>query len=360
MKKKISFILPAASRKPVGGFKIVYEYANRLINDGYEVNIVLPASLLWKERDLKEKIKSVIRYFYFKIIPNKYLPYSWFPLDKRISIFWVPSLEEKYIPEADFVFATACETAEYIKNYKKSKGKKFYLIQHFEEWFFSKERVLKTWKYNFKKIVIADWLLKISESINEKSTLIYNGLDFQKFNLDIKLEEKKSKKLIMLYHESEWKGTEIGLKALSIVKERIKDVDIILFGAYKKPENLPNYIRYYQNPEQNILRKLYNEASIYVGTSYGEGWGLTVSEAMQCGCTIVCTNVNGYNEMVKNNETGLLSPSGNFEKLSENIIKLIENQELRIRLGNNGNKFIQRFTWERAYSKLKKELESCE
>lgn len=356
--KKINFILPNGSKSPIGGYKIVYEYANRLASDSYEVRIIFPATLLWKERDNKEKIKGIVRYFYFKINSKKYLPYNWFALDKKIKIYWVPTLEEKYIPDADYTIATACETSEYLNSYSSKKGKKLYLIQHFEDWYFSKDRVLKTWKYPLKKIVIAQWLMKISDFIGEKSELIYNGLDFEKFNLDTKIRERNPKKIIMLYHESKWKGTDVGLRALELTKEKIENLEVILFGVSKRPENLPKYIHYYQKPNQELLRKLYNQSSIYLGTSYGEGWGLTISEAMQCGCAIVCTNVNGYNEMVKDYETGLLSPSGDSEALSKNIIKLIKDSKLRIRLAENGNNFIQNFTWEKAYFKLKKTLEN--
>ena len=38
--KIITFILPRTGETPIGGFKVVYEYANRLVEDGYTVNIV--------------------------------------------------------------------------------------------------------------------------------------------------------------------------------------------------------------------------------------------------------------------------------------------------------------------------------
>lgn len=356
--KIVTFILPGAASKPVGGFKIVFEYANRLIKDNYQVNIVLPATLLWKERKIKEKIKGIIRYPYFKIKKSRYEPFSWFPLDKNIKILWVPTLEEKYIPNGDFIFATACETAEYVNKYRETKGEKYYLIQHFEQWYFSEERVLKTWKYDLKKIVIAKWLEKIGNQNSLKTKLIFNGLDFEKFNVDIGIRERKTNKIIMLYHTLTWKGSSIGLQALKNIKKEKKNLEIVFFGAFERPADLPDYIEYYQSPNQNILRKLYNESSIYLGTSYGEGWGLTVSEAMQCGCAVVCTDVVGYKEMAFHEETALLSPAGNSKLLEENIIKLLEDNNLRIKIAENGNKFIQKFTWEKAYNELRKYLEN--
>src|SRR3546814_16260425 len=37
---RISFVLPCSGRYPIGGFRIVYEYANRLADRGHQVSIV--------------------------------------------------------------------------------------------------------------------------------------------------------------------------------------------------------------------------------------------------------------------------------------------------------------------------------
>ena len=40
--KIITFLLPAPLKTPAGGYKVVYEYANRLVDSGFKVNIVYP------------------------------------------------------------------------------------------------------------------------------------------------------------------------------------------------------------------------------------------------------------------------------------------------------------------------------
>ena len=37
---KITFCLPSFAEHPIGGFKMVFEYANRLSKNGHKVNIV--------------------------------------------------------------------------------------------------------------------------------------------------------------------------------------------------------------------------------------------------------------------------------------------------------------------------------
>ena len=220
-KKIITFLLPGSSRKPVGGYKVVYEYANCLINDDYNVNIVLSATILWKEQKLRTKIKGLIKYFYFKIFKNNCYPYKWFPLNKNVKIYWVPSLAEKYIPNGDYIFATACETAEYVNKYSNKKGEKYYLIQGYENWNFSEERLINTWKMPLKKIVISNWLKKIGDDLGEITYLINNGLDFNRFNRDIRMENRNPKSILILYHEMEIKGFKYGLEAVKTVKKSI-------------------------------------------------------------------------------------------------------------------------------------------
>lgn len=45
--KKIVFLLPNNASKPVGGVKVVLEYANRLAADGFDVELVYGAYTRW-------------------------------------------------------------------------------------------------------------------------------------------------------------------------------------------------------------------------------------------------------------------------------------------------------------------------
>ena len=63
--------------------------------------------------------------------------------------------------------------------------------------------------------------------------------------------------------------------------------------------------------------------------------------------------------MAIDGETALVSPVGDSEAMANNIIRLIEDEELRYRIANDGYQFIQRFTWEESYHKLKSMFESC-
>jgi len=354
--KSVVFLLPCSGAKPSGGVKVAFEYANRLAADGFNVSVVYPASLYFSSVSSKRKISAIIFYIYY-LITKKYKADGWFKLDKRISELWVWELTENLVPQSDIYVATSAKTAGYLQNYKKN-SKKLYLIQHFEDWDWDRDKVLATYHGPFQKIVIADWLMKIMEENNETATLIQNGFDFDYFQKKVDFQDKNKLIVVMLYHIVEWKGCEDGFKALDIVKERYPELSVNLFGVFPRPKFLPEWYHYYENPNKETHNKIYNEAAIFVGPSHGEGFGLTPPEAMQCGCAVACTDIGGYREVCTDNETALLSPVKDYKALANNIIRLIEDDALRFQIAKTGLENIKNFTWERAYNKFLKVIES--
>ena len=103
-------------------------------------------------------------------------------------------------------------------------------------------------------------------------------------------------------------------------------------------------------------------------TSYGEGVPKVLIEAAACGRAIVATDVAGCREIVRDGENGLLVPVRNVEALSAAIKRLIEDPQLRRRMGERGRKIAeQEFGLERViaetlavYQQLLKKNNTCE
>jgi len=352
MKITITFLMPSHSKHPVGGFKVVYEYANRFVKDGYIVNIVYPSTVFSNPKWSLEKIKGILRYTYYKI-SGRYNPYHWFDLDRSINTLWVPFLSQKHMPKTDVFIATSAETAECLARFEHS-GNKIYFIQGYEVWWNGEEHFLNTLSLSLQKIVISPHLLRIVEARGQKAELLLNGFDFNYFkqNIDIKVRNKYH--LAMLFHLSPAKGCEDGLKALDIVKSIFPLLKVSFFGYPKKPDNLPQWIDYYRSPDKQLLNQIYNEAAIFIGTSHSEGWGLTIGEAMICGSAVACTNIDGYSIIAEHESTALLCDPGDFHAMAKNIIRLINDDNLRYSIALNGNKSIQKYKWDDSYISFKK------
>ena len=68
-------------------------------------------------------------------------------------------------------------------------------------------------------------------------------------------------------------------------------------------------------------------------TSNNEGTGLSLEESQYCGKPVVSTNVGGVADTVVDGETGFLVPPSNSIAFTEKLLLLIENVELRQRMG---------------------------
>ena len=134
----------------------------------------------------------------------------------------------------------------------------------------------------------------------------------------------------------------------------IPNLKLILFGVEPGPDNLPDWIEYYQQPSISQLRKLYNSAAVFIGTSSSEGWGLTVGEAMLCGCAVACTDNGGYKAMAIDGQTALVSPVDDEVSLKQNIVRLITDQKLRTTLALQAAEYVKKFDFNTQADKFMK------
>jgi glycosyltransferase involved in cell wall biosynthesis len=96
------------------------------------------------------------------------------------------------------------------------------------------------------------------------------------------------------------------------------------------------------------LARLYGEAEVAIVPSLYEGFSLPAIEAMSCGVPVVATTGGALPEVVgTSGETGLLVEPNNPEALVDAIRSLLDDPELRERLGAAGRqRVIERFTWQ--------------
>ena len=86
----------------------------------------------------------------------------------------------------------------------------------------------------------------------------------------------------------------------------------------------------------SILRQL----DIYVLSSISEGISLTLLEAMSCSLPVVATDVGGNSEVVIDGETGFIVPARHPELLATKILAMINDNDLRIKMGKSGRERI--------------------
>ena len=99
------------------------------------------------------------------------------------------------------------------------------------------------------------------------------------------------------------------------------------------------------------LPTLYQTHPVYVICSRYEGNPKTLLEAMSCGCAVIGTNVPGIREVIEHEKSGLLVEES-VESLRSAILRLMDDEGLRIRLGKEARRQIMaENSWKRQSNK---------
>jgi glycosyltransferase involved in cell wall biosynthesis len=92
---------------------------------------------------------------------------------------------------------------------------------------------------------------------------------------------------------------------------------------------------------------------IFLLASLHEGSANVLLEAMACSKPVVAFEVSSISEIVENNYTGYLAEFKNIENFSEYVQRLIEDSELRQKMGHNGkNRIKEKFNVTRTMPQL--------
>lgn len=81
---------------------------------------------------------------------------------------------------------------------------------------------------------------------------------------------------------------------------------------------------------------LYRRWQVFAQPSIHEGFGLAALEAMAAGRPVVASATGGLPELVEDGRTGFLVPAGAADPLADRLGKLLEDEELRVRMGDAG------------------------
>lgn len=106
------------------------------------------------------------------------------------------------------------------------------------------------------------------------------------------------------------------------------------------------------------MASYYQAGDIFVFASLTETQGLVAVEAMAAGLPVVAIKASGVEDMVKNGNDGILTDN-NEENFVENVIKLIEDEDLRKKMSENAKMNSQEFSinpWINKVSNLYRDL----
>lgn len=189
-----------------------------------------------------------------------------------------------------------------------------------------------------------------------RSSVVYNGVDTARF---VPLEaphrvavrrryelEPDDEVLLFVGLDFERKGLGTLLEAFRELRSRRPRARLLLVGPSDRevPSSL-GVIALGRRPTEE-LPELTGCADAAILPSNEEAFGCTLLEAASCAVPVVGTSVDGIREVVVDEETGLLVPPGDPERLQSAVRLLLDDAELRRRLGAAARKrVVGEFSW---------------
>ena len=164
------------------------------------------------------------------------------------------------------------------------------------------------------------------------------------------------------------KGIDELIEAFINLLKKYPNLKLLLVGDYeddlnpinKKSKNLINeFDSIISVGYKKDIRRFLGITNLFTLPSYREGLPNSLIEAGSFGIPLLATDINGCNEIIKNNETGLLVKKKNSKSLEDGIEKFIVNKNFYSYIRNNVRdeiikRFDQKYFWKELRNELKK------
>lgn len=232
---------------------------------------------------------------------------------------------------------------------------------------------------NYLSLKHMDYYIGVSESFRDmliarnfdpdRIMTVYNGINIEEVesrdvNEDFFEEygialDENTVKVGILARLHPVKGVDVFIKAAHKVLQKRQDVEFFIAGDGEEREKLLKLIKelkvdnkvhllgYLQDPYSFI-----SQIDVNSNTSYSESFPYVILEGGVFKKPIIASNVGGVKDLVIDGETGLLFEPGDTDTLSEHILTLVENEQLRKKMGwNLYNRIKQFYTSERMADK---------
>lgn len=327
--KKIAWIIPSPI-KGSGGIRTMIQNANFLVRQGFECDIYVEEDYVNTNESMKQRIIN----FYGECLCDVYVGID-------------------FKKEYDLAFATySIKTPDYLYYMKNNVKRKAYFIQDFEPWFEPMGGLYldmeHTYKYGLNGVSIGKWLAyKLQHEFNQPmnyfsfcaDTNVYKKLD----NV-----EKENAVCFIFQPEKPRRCSNIGIRALLLVKALRPDVKIYLYGSdvdIKLDVEMENL----HIMPIDKCNELYNKCKVGVCMSSSNPSRIPF-EMMAAGLPVV--DLYRENNLYDIPEDGVLLADTSPEAVATAIIKILDDDKLQQSMSKKGYEFMKNYPIEKGFEEF--------
>lgn len=329
---KIAIALPFINL--TGGIRVMLDYANWMHGAGHDVTVLYPT---WPYRFQWTRRQQWVE-FRKTAAAEERVPW----LNVRCTLRRIPLIQTPFVPHADMIIATAWPTVHDVARLPASRGTKVHVVMHHESGSGPEQRIRAIYRLPFRRLAFSHF---VRRSVERQfgcviDAVVPNGVDTTLFYPD---GDAAPDTVLFLYHPDPRKGSDDGIAALTLLRQRIPRVRIRVVGTVR-PERLPDWMPFEFHPDDTTLRRLYSSSTVLLYPSRYEGFGLPPLEGMACGCPSVTTDVGAVTEYASHGRDAIIVRAGDVERMADSIARILEHPKLRAQLSEEGLKTAQRWS----------------
>lgn len=244
--------------------------------------------------------------------------------------------------------------------------------------------VYSTWafKTTFTRLVLRnanlvialtqDMRLRMQQICDVRAVIIPNGVRIESFS---GLSREKSRKNLNILENEKIitfvgrlvpeKGVKYLIRAMTSINRNVPDARLLLIGdgldrlyleKLTQELKLTNTITFVGMVSNEKVPSYLASSDLFVLPTLSEGLSIVILEAMACGLPVITTTVNGLPEIVKDGENGLLVAPKNSEQLAQKLLLLLNDDQLRMKMGENNKRLSKNYSLEVVFSKFESQL----
>jgi len=183
--------------------------------------------------------------------------------------------------------------------------------------------------------------------LQDKTVTIHNSVDLAELKLSSHHAETDCYKpyILCIAMHNEKKGLDVLLRAFAQLQDTEGPLNLVLVGdgplrgqleKLSVSLGISEKVQFLGRRGRDRVKQLLHACTVFVLPSRSEPFGIAIIEAMACEKPVISTKVGGIPEIIEHGRNGILIEPDDPKALTEALIMLIKDPELRFRLARNG------------------------
>ena len=220
---------------------------------------------------------------------------------------------------------------------------------HLKRW---RRTAIPTLRLADEIVVQSNYLVQVFARFGLKTRAIFNHVETENFHF----RERRPLRPVFLSNRNFEPHYNVAcvLRAFALVQQRFPDARLKVVGDGSQRAELERLARELGLRQTEFtglvvpdrMPALYEEADIYLNGSDVDNMPLSLLESFAAGLPVVTTDAGGIPFLVQDGETGMIVSKGDHEALAARAIRLLEDNELAMKIARQAREEVNRYSWE--------------